>query len=527
MRLIPDSWGSTLREANDCHEPAGSSKGGQFCSKGGGLEGDAAVAAIKAGQPHLASEQAFVDYHVTGHIKSGAYAKYEEEGVDFIRREEFPDLLQTVRVNGESVEIRLRTTPLRHSVWVPASPDADRLYNEYEAAARALGTNVMMAGIDLGRDSPEYEQLAVHERRWRAALSHWATDANGDLIPMSPEEIAAKKLPLNGYTVAAFVGDKAIGYADDEFGATGVYLMREYQRHGIGLTLLRTYLEKSGRLAKGRKLGQMTHAGVQLTRALHRQLVRDRKTFREANDCHEPAGSPNGGQFCSKDGGLVPGDATYAATTSSPEFRAWFKGSKVVDAQGQPLVVYHGTNANPDMFRPGTHFGTAKAAQDRADALITFSRDVVHRPTGPFQTIPVYLRVRNPLRLPDMADVDTYTGLSMEEATARYRRKNPDDPDLEGDEAPRARRWEDDEDVVMTLHEQGVITRDEFWEHQYDSTLKVFALLKQKGYDGIVYENAVEDAGSDSWIVFHPRQVKSALANRTFTRRAKRFTEGR
>jgi hypothetical protein len=39
--IIPDSWGSTpIREANDCHEPAGSPKGGQFCSKGGGASWD-------------------------------------------------------------------------------------------------------------------------------------------------------------------------------------------------------------------------------------------------------------------------------------------------------------------------------------------------------------------------------------------------------------------------------------------------------------------------------------------------------
>ena len=75
--------------------------------------------------------------------------------------------------------------------------------------------------------------------------------------------------------MAAFVGDKAIGYAGDEFGATGVYVAREFQRHGLGLTLFKTYLEKSGRLAKGRQIGQMTGAGQELLRALHRQLVKE------------------------------------------------------------------------------------------------------------------------------------------------------------------------------------------------------------------------------------------------------------
>lgn len=32
MQLVPDSWGSSLLESNDCHNPAGSPAGGQFCS---------------------------------------------------------------------------------------------------------------------------------------------------------------------------------------------------------------------------------------------------------------------------------------------------------------------------------------------------------------------------------------------------------------------------------------------------------------------------------------------------------------
>lgn len=50
--------------------------------------------------------------------------------------------------------------------------------------------------------------------------------------------------------------------------------------------------------------------------------------------------------------------------TDSAEFKRWFADSKVVDAQGKPLVVYHGTDADFDTFalqedspRPGHRFG--------------------------------------------------------------------------------------------------------------------------------------------------------------------------
>jgi len=48
--------------------------------------------------------------------------------------------------------------------------------------------------------------------------------------------------------------------------------------------------------------------------------------------------------------------------TDSPAFQAWFKGSKVVDSRGKPLVVYHGTTADFERFdrsraNPESDFG--------------------------------------------------------------------------------------------------------------------------------------------------------------------------
>lgn len=38
------------------------------------------------------------------------------------------------------------------------------------------------------------------------------------------------------------------------------------------------------------------------------------------------------------------------------DFDQWFKGSKVVDKQGKPLVVYHGSKTEIDEFYDGTFF---------------------------------------------------------------------------------------------------------------------------------------------------------------------------
>ena len=55
------------------------------------------------------------------------------------------------------------------------------------------------------------------------------------------------------------------------------------------------------------------------------------------------------------------GKAKFARAPSveSEEFKRWFGDSKVVDKDGKPLVVYHGTDAEDfDVFRPGSFFST-------------------------------------------------------------------------------------------------------------------------------------------------------------------------
>lgn len=53
--------------------------------------------------------------------------------------------------------------------------------------------------------------------------------------------------------------------------------------------------------------------------------------------------------------------------TETPEFKAWFKDSKVVDAQGKPLVVYHGTDEEINAFDKG-HLGLAYFSSKKSGA---------------------------------------------------------------------------------------------------------------------------------------------------------------
>lgn len=118
----------------------------------------------------------------------------------------------------------------------------------------------------------------------------------------------------------------------------------------------------------------------------------------EAIDGHS-GGSTVSRQTLEKKGYYVPERSkpseTYSlAQTETPEFRKWFGESKVVDAQGNPLVVYHGTDA-----APFTVFDRAKTKSGPSKFGFWFTnQNEFARNFGDRQEA-VYLKIENPKRL--------------------------------------------------------------------------------------------------------------------------------
>ena len=123
--------------------------------------------------------------------------------------------------------------------------------------------------------------------------------------------------------------------------------------------------------------------------------------------------------------------------TETPEFKAWFGNSAVVDADGKPLVVYHGTGATDiESFRPEggrdgewqkalSHFKAAQANNDRYGYMsfrsgTFFSPDPEYAGNyaaeGSGVLYPVYIKAKNPVYF------DTRTGT----ATGVDKNKTPD-----------------------------------------------------------------------------------------------------
>ena len=181
-------------------------------------------------------------------------------------------------------------------------------------------------------------------------------------------------------------------------------------------------------------------------------------------------------------------------------FWEWFGSSAVVDEQGRPRVVYHGTAADFSVFKQsdvGIHFGNLEQAQSR-----------ISRNGDGSNIMPTYLSIQNPLLLKDATSwADPVHALEsgighylspglvkeIDGLTAKYR-------------------------AIPNLRTKG--GQDAAKQLAGSITVKMRAELKAKGYDGIIYANTHDGEtisermrAEDSWIAFDPEQAKSATGN--------------
>lgn len=145
--------------------------------------------------------------------------------------------------------------------------------------------------------------------------------------------------------------------------------------------------------------------------------------------------------------------------------------------------LYHGTFGGFDKFSLpedveyeeheglGIHFGT----MDQAEARVGYQEGT--------NIIPVYLKVKKPLRMPDMGMWDP------EEVSSRLLQKRIIKPE------------QHKQIVALSGSPEGI---------DYTACYKLLRQwLDARGYDAVVYKNTVEGSG-DSYMVWHPEQIKSA-----------------
>lgn len=143
-------------------------------------------------------------------------------------------------------------------------------------------------------------------------------------------------------------------------------------------------------------------------------------------------------------------------TTESTPFSTWFGDSKVVDENGEPLVVYHGSTDRLDVIEPG---------YDEPGAWFTTS----------FQTAGQYAKGDNPT----MHDV-------------YLKAEKPLVADFND--------WEGDGPIELNGEE-------------FEDNVAIVEYAERNGYDSVHFPigNFTEDA--ETWVVFDASQVKSATEN--------------
>jgi len=196
------------------------------------------------------------------------------------------------------------------------------------------------------------------------------------------------------------------------------------------------------------------------------------------------AGDPNMLFMPAAEAGAPKGKQAEAAKlwqekgTDSPVFKKWFGRSKVVNENGEPRVMQHGTGQEFEVFKgqPGAdfgfHFGTMEQASARIlDKFPYATKENVQNliVDGKAHILPVYLSIEKPLRIPD---------------TGQFQSSN----------------W----DFINALSDHGIAIK-------YGSSSPTVARkIKKAGYDGLVYANRHEGSG-DSYVALESSQAKSAF----------------
>lgn len=174
--------------------------------------------------------------------------------------------------------------------------------------------------------------------------------------------------------------------------------------------------------------------------------------------------------------------------THTPEFKKWFGESKVKDKDGNPQVVYHGTNSEDfTQFKNAKYgaFGEGSYFTSRPDLASKYAYNQGSNygdETKEFRTgnrvYPVHLRIENPIHIDNTkgnkyveAEVFKRLGLTHQSATKK---------------------------VEKILGEKGVFTKE------------IINKAKKLGYDGLI----INGKNGDEYVTFNPEQIKSATGNR-------------
>ena len=233
-----------------------------------------------------------------------------------------------------------------------------------------------------------------------------------------------------------------------------------------------------------------------------------------------------------------------ADPTQTDAFRRWFGQSKVIDPDGRPRPVYHGTRWPIDAFRSGAWF-----AEDvrLATVFVGGGRRSDARIKQGSQLVPAYLAVSNPLDLAthtpqDQMRVSKFLQLMgvkpsgfgavlelMESSSLAWWEQVQADP-VQRETWSSGFRMPGRRGCSFQQRQLEDCLHDDMPLHSHLDSPEMRTVLRQLGYDGVKMRETVKynprlaegrrfdrkldmHVESTTWMVLDGTQVKSAIAN--------------
>lgn len=185
----------------------------------------------------------------------------------------------------------------------------------------------------------------------------------------------------------------------------------------------------------------------------------------------------------------------------NPAFKQWFAGSKVVDKNGNPLVLYHGSTKSDftqfDTTKSGYHFGAGSyftpdpdraSYYAKAKAIKNWDTDEYEYTNVPdgSNIRKVFVSIKNPFK--------TNTDAGVTDLAA----------DLYKKDFPLYRKL-----ATEIAKEYGFTGPDAVGTNEVGNRY-----LRLKGYDGVIKYWGWSDDDIVEVVAFHPNQIKSITGNK-------------
>lgn len=173
--------------------------------------------------------------------------------------------------------------------------------------------------------------------------------------------------------------------------------------------------------------------------------------------------------------------------TKTNAFKKWFGKSKVVDENGDPLVVYHGTGADFNVFKIGSTGGIFFS--NNIESARRFSEGDLKREGNNPRIIEAYLKIEKPF------DKNTIDDKVVDAYYEEYFSERP---------------------FINKKSRKNILSNK--YERFFSHELVTFGIVNKEplmfvlknGYDGIIIDS---NKNSKSFIAFTPTQIKSATGN--------------